>query len=406
MSGTSPPGHKSRAPAINPFDKLNQKQFDSYVSNIQAKIKVALDPPSPEPQHVSRTFAEISRSTIASPAPSPAPLSRRQGQDTRPSSRATFTPIGAGTPNEPFELSDDDDEPAKENRSPHSRSQSELLYEEEPDPLGSIQEEDEGDQIESDDERQGSGHYLHGQEPDDEGEWDYSGEDASEQDELSETEELNEEEDVFIGKGKGRHPAEGPGLAGLLSGSSAHRTSIAPGSPERLSDSISPDNSFEAGVAQMPTLGTTSTPFISRFATRGSARNMEEIIDNEDAGSPPWEGDQSSLIPMDQNAYEDDDEEEETLEGEAGTAGTGHDTAIEVLDSDEDSASDRGTGMETGQPMERRSGSRMSDHLYTGLGGMAHPELDELQFDDSAAFPHRTFEPDSLLDDTMDDYGS
>ncbi|CAE6412381.1 unnamed protein product [Rhizoctonia solani] len=397
MSGTSPPGFKSRAPVINPFDKLNQRQFDSYVSSIQAKIKVALDPPSPEPQHVSRTFAEISRSTIASPAPSPAPLSRRSGQNTRPSSRATLTPLGAGTPSEPYELSDDDDESAKGTR---SRSQSEALYEEEPEPLGSIQEENEDNQFESDNERQGPEHNLHGQEPDDEGAWDYSGEDASEQDELSETDQIDEveEEDVFVGKGKGRHPAEGPGLAGLLNGSSAYRTSIAPGSPERMSDSISPDNSFEAGVAQIPTMGVTSTPFTSRFATRGSARNMEEIIDNEDAGSPPWEGDQSSLIPLDQNAHEDEDEGEELGEATS-AAGTGHDTAIEVLDSDEDDASDGGLEMKTDG---HRSGSRTPGNLYAGLGGGAYPELDELQFDDSAAFPHRTFEPDSLLDDTMD----
>ncbi|CAE6418144.1 unnamed protein product [Rhizoctonia solani] len=398
MSGSSPPGFKPRAPAINPFDKLDQRQFDSYVSSIQAKIKVALDPPSPEPQHVSRTFAEISRSTIASPAPSPAPLSKRSGQDTRPSSRATFAPLGAGTPNEPYELSDDDDEPAEETHFPRSRSQSEAWYEEEPEPLDSIQEENEAAEIESEDERQGSGDDLHGQADD---AWDYSGEDASEQDELSESEGVDEEEeDVFIGKGKGRHPAEGPGLAGLLNGSIAHHASIASGSPERMGDSISPDNSFEAGVAQMPTLGTTSTPFISRFATRGSARNMEDIIDNEDDGSPPWEGDQSSLIPMDQYAH---DGNEDAL-GEA-TAGTGHDTAIEVLDSDDDNASDTGPGMEIDEA-GRRSGSGIPHNLYAGLGGMAYREIDELQFDDSAAFPHRTFEPDSLLDDTVDDHGS
>ncbi|CAE6473106.1 unnamed protein product [Rhizoctonia solani] len=400
MSGTSPPTYKSRAPAINPFDKLDQRQFDSYVSSIQAKIKVALDPPSPEPQHVSRIFAEISRSTIASPAPSPAPLSKRPGPDTRPSSRATYTPLGAGTPNEPYELSDDDDdEPIGE--TPRSRSQSEALYEEEPEPLGSIQEENE---IESDEEQQGFGGDIHRQEPDGEGAWDYSGEDASEQDELSEAEGMDEEEDVFIGKGKGRHPAEGPGLAGLLNGSNAHRTSISPESPERMDGSISPDNSFEAGVAQMPTLGTTSTPFISRFATRRSAHNMEEINDDEDNGSPPWEGDQSSLIPIDQNAHEGSDGEEDVSEEETGAAGTGHDTAIEVLDSDQDDASDKQSTMEIDQG--RRSGSRIPDDLYAGLGGAAYPGLDELQFDDSATFPHRTFEPDSLLDDTVDDHGS
>ncbi|KAG8730095.1 hypothetical protein FRC11_007437, partial [Ceratobasidium sp. 423] len=406
MSGTSPPTHKSRAPAINPFDKLNQRQFDSYVSSIQAKIKVALDPPSPEPQHVSRTFAEISRSTIASPAPSPAPLSKRPGQDIRPSSRATYTPLGAGTPNEPYELSDDDDEPVEETRSPRSRSQSEALYEEEPEPLGSIQEGNEGDEIESDGEQQGYGGDVHGQEPGGEGAWDYSGEDVSEQDELSSAEGMDEEEDVFVGKGKGRHPAEGPGLAGLLNGSGTHRTSIAPGSPERMSGSISPDNSFEAGVAQMPTLGTTSTPFISRFAIRRSAHNMEEINDNEDAGSPPWEGDQSSLIPMGQDAHEGSDDGREVSEEETGAAGTGHDTAIEVLDSDEDDASDKQSTMGVDQPVGRRSGSGIPDDLYAGLGGAAYPELDGLQFDDSAAFPHRTFEPDSLLDDTVDDHGS
>ncbi|CAE6472062.1 unnamed protein product [Rhizoctonia solani] len=401
MSGSSPPGFKPRAPAINPFDKLDQRQFDSYVSSIQAKIKVALDPSPPEPQHVSRTFAEISRSTIASPAPSPAPLSKRSGQDTRPSSRATFTPLGAGTPNEPYELSDDDDELAEETHFPRSRSQSEALYEEEPEPLGSIQEENEAGEIESDDERRGSGDGLHEQ-ADGEEAWDYSGEDASEQDELSESEEVDEEEDdVFVGKGKGRHPAEGPGLAGLLNGSIAHHASIASSSPERMSNSISPDNSFEAGVAQMPTLGTTSTPFISRFATRGSARNMEDIIDNEDDGSPPWEGDQSSLIPMGQHTHDGD--EEEVLGG--ATTGAGHDTAIEVLDSDDDNASDTGPGMEIDEA-GRRSGSGIPLNLYAGLGGAAYREIDELEFDDSAAFPHRTYEPDSLLDDTVDDHGS
>ncbi|KAJ1306014.1 hypothetical protein OPQ81_010728 [Rhizoctonia solani] len=409
MSGTSPSAHKLRAPGINPFDKLNQKQFDSYVSSIQAKIKVALDPPSPEPQHVSRTFAEISRSTIASPAPSPAPLSKRPNQDIRPSSRATHTPSGAGTPNEPYELSDDDDdeEPVKQAHS-RSRSQSEALYEEEePEPLGSIQEEEEDNEIESDDEQQGSRDDLHGREPDDEGQWEYSGEDASEQDDLSEAEQMEEDDDdVFVGKGKGRHPAEGPGLAGLLNGSSTHRAGLVPGSPGRMDGSISPDNSFVAGVAQLPTLGTTSTPFVSRFATRRSARNMEEIHDDEDAGSPPWEGDQSSLMPIGQNAHEGSDDEEETSEEETGAAGTGHDTAIEVLDSDEENASDKEPKMEVDQPAGRRSGFINSDDLYSGLGGAAYPELDELQFNDSAAFPHRTFEPDSLLDDTVDDHGS
>ncbi|CAE6388272.1 unnamed protein product [Rhizoctonia solani] len=407
MSGNSPPVYKSRAPAINPFDKLNQKQFDSYVSTIQAKIKVALDPPSPEPQHVSRTFAEISRSTIASPSLSPAPLSKRPGQNARPSSRATYIPLGAGTPNEPYELSDDDAETVEEAQSPRSRSQSEVPYEEEPESLGSIQEANEENEVESEGEQHGPNADLYGQEPD-EGAWDYSGEDASEQDELSdvgETDENEEEEDVFVGKGKGRHPAEGPGLAGLLNGSSAHHTSIAPESLEQMSDSMSPDNSFEAGVSQMPTLGTTSTPFISRFATRRSARNMEEINDNEDDESPPWEGDQSSLIPMGADAHEGSSDEEGSLE-KLGASGTGHDTAIEVLDSDDDSAPDRESIMEVDRPAARPSGSIVPVGLYAGLGGVAYPELDEPQFDDSAAFPHRTFEPDSLLDDTMDDHGS
>ncbi|CCO31987.1 hypothetical protein BN14_06039 [Rhizoctonia solani AG-1 IB] len=406
MSGDSPPVHKSRAPAINPFDKLNQKQFDSYVSSIQAKIKVALDPPSPEPQHVSRTFAEISRSTIASPSLSPAPLSKRPIQDTHNSSRATYTPLGAGTPDEPYELSDDDDndENMEEVQFPRSRSQSEMPYEEDQEPLGSIQEENEQDGVESEGEQQSPNGSLYGQQPN-EGAWDYSGEDASEQDELSEDDEFdeNEEEDVFVGKGKGRHPAEGPGLAGLLNSSSAHRASVAPGSSEQMSDSISPDNSFEAGVAQMPTLGTTSTPFVSRFATRRSARNMEEINDNEDDGSPPWEGDQSALIPMGGRAYEGDNDE--GVFEEPG-AGTGHDTAIEVLDSDEDNPSDRESNMEVDRPVARLSGSIIPGGLYAGLDGVAYPEFDDSQFNNSAAFLHRTFEPDSLLDDTMDDYGS
>ncbi|QRW25314.1 hypothetical protein RhiXN_07263 [Rhizoctonia solani] len=356
MAGNSPPVYKSRAPAINPFDKLNQNQFDSYVSSIQAKIKVALDPPSPEPQHVSRTFAEISRSTIASPAP-----------------LATYTPLGAGTPNEPYELSDNDsdDELIQEAQSPRLRSHSEAPYEEEEaEPLGSIQEASEDDGDETEGEQQSTNADLYGQEPN-EGAWDYSGEDASEQDEFSEAEDVeeNEEEDVFVGKGKGRHPAEGPGLAGLLSSSSAHHASVAPGSPERMSDSISPDNSFEAGVARMPILGTTSTPFVSKFATRRSARNMEYIDDNEDDGSPPWE----------------DIGDEEAAFGELGATGTDHDTAIEP-------------------PLARLSGARIPDGLYDDLG-VAYPGLDEPQFNDSAAFPHRTFEPDSLLDDTMDDHG-
>ncbi|GAB1523446.1 hypothetical protein RhiTH_006594 [Rhizoctonia solani] len=407
MAGNSPPVYKSRAPAINPFDKLNQNQFDSYVSSIQAKIKVALDPPSPEPQHVSRTFAEISRSTIASPAPSPAPLSKRTSRETHPSSRATYTPLGAGTPNEPYELSDNDsdDELIQEAQSPRLRSHSEAPYEEEEaEPLGSIQEASEDDGDETEGEQQSTNADLYGQEPD-EGAWDYSGEDASEQDEFSEAEDVeeNEEEDVFVGKGKGRHPAEGPGLAGLLSSSSAHHASVAPGSPERMSDSISPDNSFEAGVARMPILGTTSTPFVSKFATRRSARNMEYIDDNEDDGSPPWEGDQSSLIPMDSNAPEDIGDEEAAF-GELGATGTDHDTAIEVLDSDEDDASDRDSNMRVGQPLAGLSGARIPDGLYDDLG-VAYPGLDEPQFNGSAAFPHRTFEPDSLLDDTMDDHG-
>ncbi|KAG8699525.1 hypothetical protein FRC09_006568, partial [Ceratobasidium sp. 395] len=81
--------YKSHAPVINPFDKLTQNQFDSYVSNIQAKIQLALNPASPEPQHVSRSIAEISRSTIASPAPSPAPLSKRPSLEPRALSKTS-----------------------------------------------------------------------------------------------------------------------------------------------------------------------------------------------------------------------------------------------------------------------------------------------------------------------------
>lgn len=396
---------------INPFDKLNQKQFDSYVSNIQAKIKVALDPPSPEPQHVSRTFAEISRSTIASPAPSPAPLSKHPSQEARPSSRATYTPIGAGTPNEPYELSDDDDdeadEPAEETQITGSRSGSEVPAEDELPPLSAIQEgSDEGEDESGADDAQDTAYEVGNRHnPHDEDAWPYSGEDASEDDdEPSGAEEVEEEEeDVFVGKGKGRHPAEGPGLAGLLNGSGAHRASGAPESPERASRSLrSPDNSFEAGVARMPTWGTTSTPFIPRAARRGPSPE-EDSEDDDDTASPPWEAEQGISMPALAAEQENTDGEEES-EDEHGSAGAGHDNAIEVLDSDEESTSNK---MEVDQIPASRSAPGVLDNLYAGLDNTeGQSEIDELQFDDLSAFPNQGHEPDSLLDDTMEGDGS
>jgi hypothetical protein len=408
--------HRSRAPVINPFHKLTQKQFDSYVSSIQSKIKVALDPPSPEPHHVSRTFAEISRSTIASPAPSPAPLSKHPSQETRPSSRATHTPLGAGTPNEPYELSDDDveetNQPIAATNVVGSRSGSEAPTEDEQQPLSAIQEgSDEVDEVgaETDEVQHSADEYGNGNDLDDEGAWGYSGEDASEEDdEISGAEEV-EEEDTFVGKGKGRHPAEGPGLAGLLNGSNGHRASGAPESPDRAGHSLrSPDNSFEAGVARMPTLGTTSTPFISRFARRRSAQDDQDSEDEDEADSPPWEAEQSRSMPT-----VGDEEENVDSDGEASGearkfAGFGQDSAIEVLDSDEEGGSNgKLGGMEVDEAALSRSTPGATSSLYVDLRDAMHQsEMDEFQFDDSAAFPNQTHEPDSLLDDSMDEYGS
>ncbi|KAF8608231.1 hypothetical protein BDV93DRAFT_603085 [Ceratobasidium sp. AG-I] len=414
MSRTTPAMYKSRAPVINPFDKLNQNQFDSYVSSIQAKIQVALNPPSPEPQHVSRTFAEISHSTIASPAPSPAPLSKRPSQEPHDLPKLARSPLGAGTPNEPFELSDDEEDTDElAPNAQHSGSQSASEVEAEAEPLSAIQE---GAEEEEEEEVQTDGADFDGYDyaPQDEGEWGYSGEDASEDDELSGPEEAEEEEDTFVGKGKGRHPAEGPGLAALLNSSSAsaHRAGGSAQTPERSGRSMRTlDDSFDEGVGRMPVLGTTSTPFVSRLAGRRSrSPHTDSGEDEDDAGSPPWEADPGLSMPavaVYEGSVESDEEDEASSQEDTGL-GAGHDTAIEVLDSDEEDGPDKdadGAEIDEIAPSPANTGglhgeAQEPDSIYDGVAGGTYQEFDELEFDDSAAFPHQGHEPDSLLDDS------
>lgn len=404
--------YKARAPVINPFDKLTQNQFDSYVSTIQAKIQVALNPPSPEPQHVSRTFAEISRSTIASPAPSPAPLSKRPSQEPHDLPKLARSPLGAGTPNEPFELSDDEedtDELAPDAQRSGSQSASEV--EAEAEPLSAIQE---GPEEEEEVQTEGADYEGYGYAPQDEGDWEYSGEDASDDDELSGAEEAEEEEDTFVGKGKGRHPAEGPGLAALLNSSSAsaHRAGGSAQTPERPGRSLRvPDDSFDEDMGQMPVLGTTSTPFISRLASRRSRSANTDSGEDEEADSPPWEADPGLSMPavaVYQGSVESDEDGEESGEEDT-NLGAGHDTAIEILDSDEDGEADKDENEaeidEIAPSPANTEGLHGEAHeldgIYNGMpGGTKYQEFDELEFDDSAAFPHQGHEPDSLLDDT------
>ncbi|KAG9095646.1 hypothetical protein FS749_010034 [Ceratobasidium sp. UAMH 11750] len=403
--------HKSHAPVINPFDKLTQNQFDSYVSNIQSKIQLALNPTSPEPQHVSRSIAEISRSTIASPAPSPAPLSKRPSLEPRAPLKTTYTPVGAGTPNEPYELSDDDDEDNDEVESkakPPSWSGSEDEAEAEPEPLSAIPEGTEEDEMAEDagtDEADYSGYENENENDPEEVAWDYSGEDASEDEEQSaageaEEEGAEEEEDTFIGKGKGRHPAEGPGLAGLLNGSGAQRTGRTAQTPERAGrSSRALEDSFEEGVGRMPILGPTSTPFISRLRS-GSPHSPDGSEDDEE--SPPWEVGQGLSVPEiaenPGNESEEYESEEESADEKNGP-GAAREDAIEVLDSDEEAEAIKAPNEEQVDeiaPSPARSNGSDRPHVV-----ISHQEFDELQFDDSAAYLDE-HEPDSLLDDTMD----
>lgn len=412
--------YKSRPPVINPFDKLTQNQFDSYVSSIQAKIQVALNPPSPEPQPVSKTLAEISHSTIASPAPSPAPLSKHPSQEAHTLPKLARSPLGAGTPNEPFELSDDEEEAdqlAPDAQRAASQSDSEIEADAEAEPLSAIPENPEEEGEVQTDEADYSGYEdENGNGPDDEGDWGYSGEDASDDDNLSGAEEAEEEEDVFVGKGKGRHPAEGPGLAALLNSSSAstHRAGGSAQSPERAGHSLRTlDDSFDEGVGRMPVLGVTSTPFVSRLAAhRSRSPHTDSGEDDDDAASPPWEVDPGLSMPpvaVYEGGVESDDDEVSSQEDTG--LGAGHDTAIEVLDSDEENEADKDAGgIEVDEIAPSPANTeglhgevQEPDDIYDGVGGgMEHQELDELQFDDSEAFPYQGHEPDSLLDDTVD----
>ncbi|QRW12772.1 mucin-2 [Ceratobasidium sp. AG-Ba] len=408
MSVPPPKMHKSHAPVINPYDKLSQTQFDSYVSNIQAKIQLALNPPSPEPQHVSRSIAEISHSTIASPAPTPAPLSKRSSLEPRAPIHS-YTPIGAGTPNEPFELSDDedggdeDDEPvpqAKPLLSSGSEADDESNDEQEPVPLSAIPEDVE--QADESEEEHGTDEAEYSEHENENGpqevEWDYSGEEASDEEEASGVEEGEEaeEEDVFIGKGKGRHPAEGPGLSALLH-SSGTRAGVTGALEDAGRHPRMLDDSFEQGVGRMRALGTTSTPFISRLRARPTG-SQEDSDDGEDAASPPWEVSQGMSAPAVATYQEEESEEGSYEESDReDRAGAAREDAIEVLDSDEEEqVASTPKGIEADEmahsPMTHSGAQRLHDNT----------EFDQLQFDDSAAYPDEAQEPDSLLDDTMD----
>ncbi|KAG9124632.1 hypothetical protein FRC07_010858 [Ceratobasidium sp. 392] len=412
MPVAPPTIYKSHAPVINPFDKLTQNQFDSYVSNIQSKIQLALNPPSPEPQHTSRSIAEISRSTIASPAPSPAPLSKRPSLEPRASLKPSHTPLGAGTPNEPYELSDDDDEDNDQPKlSASSESEDEAESEADPEPLSAIPEgTEEGDEAPNDigsDEADYSGYENENENDPEEVAWDYSGEDASDGEEQSGAEDAGEEveeeeEDTFVGKGKGRHPAEGPGLAGLLNGSGTHHAGETAQTPERPGHSSRTlGDSFEEDVGHMPALGTTSTPFISRLRSRSS--HSQEGSEDEDEASPPWEVSQGLSIPAVAEYQGNESEEYESGEefaGEEKGPGAAREDAIEVLDSDEEAEISK-TPDESGEDEVAPSPAR-TEELERPFNPTTHHEFDELQFDDSAAYPDDGQEPDSLLDDTVD----
>ncbi|QRV84139.1 mucin-2 [Ceratobasidium sp. AG-Ba] len=390
MSVPPPKMHKSHAPVINPYDKLSQTQFDSYVSNIQAKIQLALNPPSPEPQHVSRSIAEISHSTIASPAPTPAPLSKRSSLEPRAPIHS-YTPIGAGTPNEPFELSDDedggdeDDEPAPQAKpllSSGSEADDESNDEQEPVPLSAIPEDVE--QADESEEEHGTDEAEYSEHENENGpqevEWDYSGEEASDEEEASGVEEGEEaeEEDVFIGKGKGRHPAEGPGLSALL-----HSSGTRAGLRTRCRSYASPWNDVN------------SVHFTPARSAHGLSRDSD---DGEDAASPPWEVSQGMSAPAVATYQEEESEEGSYEESDReDRAGAAREDAIEVLDSDEEEqVASTPKGIEADEmahsPMTHSGAQRLHDNT----------EFDQLQFDDSAAYPDEAQEPDSLLDDTMD----
>ncbi|KAG8712437.1 hypothetical protein FRC08_014580 [Ceratobasidium sp. 394] len=236
--------------------------------------------------------------------------------------------------------------------------------------------------------------------------WDYSGEDASEDEEQSaageaEEEGAEEEEDTFIGKGKGRHPAEGPGLAGLLNGSGAQRTGRTAQTPERAGrSSRALEDSFEEGVGRMPILGPTSTPFISRLRS-GSPHSPDGSEDDEE--SPPWEVGQGLSVPEiaenPGNESEEYESEEESADEKNGP-GAAREDAIEVLDSDEEAEAIKAPNEEQVDeiaPSPARSNGSDRPHVV-----VSHQEFDELQFDDSAAYLDE-HEPDSLLDDTMDE---
>ncbi|KAG8684579.1 hypothetical protein FRC09_015294, partial [Ceratobasidium sp. 395] len=235
--------------------------------------------------------------------------------------------------------------------------------------------------------------------------WDYSGEDVSEDEEQSaaeEAEEVEEEEDTFVGKGKGRHPAEGPGLAALLNGSGNHRPGETAQTPERPGHSSRTlDDSFEKGVGRMPALGTTSTPFISRL--RSVSPHSQEGSEDEDEGSPPWEVSHGLSIPeaaeYQENESEGYESGEEFADEEKGP-GAAREDAIEVLDSDEEAemskTPDEKEVNEVASPPVQTEGFKRPQYI------IAQQELDELQFDDSAAYPDEGQEPDSLLDDTVD----
>ncbi|KAG9100969.1 hypothetical protein FRC06_003484 [Ceratobasidium sp. 370] len=238
--------------------------------------------------------------------------------------------------------------------------------------------------------------------------WDYSGEDASEDEEQSAAGEAEEEggaegeEDTFIGKGKGRHPAEGPGLAGLLNGSGAQRAGRSAQTPERAGRSSRVlEDSFEEGVGRMPIFGTTSTPFISRLRS-GSPRSQDS--GEEDEESPPWEVSQGLSAPGVAEEYPVNESEEyesgeESAEERYGP-GAAPEDAIEVLDSDEEAEASKAPNEEQVDeiaPSPARSNGSERPQVV-----ISHQDFDELQFDDSAAYPDEEQEPDSLLDDTMD----